>query len=131
VAQVRGLRWRTDRYHHLFLVTKGDLAWIAFKPLLSGMVGSARSGPALARRFARDSLFAILLAALRVLRLAGRLARLFDPVIVLDPTVIPRAGISLSNLLLFLLHYDSRLFGPLDRLFDAFGYGCLRNSSLR
>ena len=92
MARVRGLRGRTDRDRHLVLVTKGDLVRIAVKPFRSGIVGSASVGPALAGRLARDSQFAVFLAALRGLRLAGltgRLARLFDPVIDLDPAVIP------------------------------------------
>ena len=133
VAQVRGLRGRTDRDRHLILVTKGDLVRIAVKPFRSGIVGSARVGPALARRLARDSPFAVFLAALRGLRLAGltgRLARLFDPVIVLDPAVIPRAGISLAWLLRFFAHHDGRLYRPFVRLFNVFGYGRLGNGSL-
>src|SRR5919107_1949488 len=130
VAQVRGLRGRADRDRNPALVTNGDLARIAVKPLLSAMVGSASGGSALARRLARDWRFAVFLAAVRVLRLTGRLARLFDAVSVLDPAVGPRAGVFLARLLQFFVHHDSRLFRPLDQLFNVFGYGCLRNSSL-
>src|SRR5215207_6941404 len=80
------------------------------------------------------NLFSPASSALRVLRpagLTGRLARLFDPVIVLDPAVVPRAGVSLAWLFRFFVHHDSRLFRPLDRLSNVFGYGCLWNSSLR
>jgi hypothetical protein len=111
VALVRGPRGRADRDRHPGLVTKGDLARIAVKPLLSAMVGSSSGGSALAGRLARDSRFAVFLAALRVLRLirlTGRLARIFDPFIVLDPAVVPRAGLSLAGLL-----YASNGAGPL------------------
>jgi hypothetical protein len=125
---VRGLRGRTDRDRHLVLVTKGDLVRIAVKPFRSGIVGSASVG-----RLARDSQFAVFLAALRGLRLAGltgRLARLFDPVIDLDPAVIPRAGISLAGLLRFFGHHDGRLYRPLVRLSNVFRYGRLGSGSL-
>jgi hypothetical protein len=114
-------------------VTNGDLARIAVKPFLSSIVGSASGWLALAGRLARDSRFAVFLAALRVLRLVrltGRLARIFDPVIVLDPAVVPRAGLSLAWLHLLFVHSDSRLYRPLDRLFNVVGYGRLGNGSL-
>jgi hypothetical protein len=114
-------------------VTKGDLVRIAVKPFRSGIVWSASVGPALAGRLARDSQFAVFLAALRGLRLAGltgRLARLFDPVIDLDPAVIPRAGISLAGLLRFFGHHDGRLYRPLVRLSNVFRYGRLGSGSL-
>jgi hypothetical protein len=132
VAQVRGLRGRADRDRNpvlVTLVTNGDLARIAVKPFLSSIVGSASGWLALAGRLARDSRFAVFLTALRVLRLVrltGRLARIFDPVIVLDPAVVPRAGLSLAGLLLPFVHSDSRL----DRLFNVVGYGRLGYGSL-
>lgn len=127
--------WRgcTDRDRHLVLVTKGDLVRIAVEPFCSGIVGSASIGPALAGRLARDSRFAVFLAALRGLRLAGltgRLACPFDPVIDLDPAVIPRAGISLAGLLRFFGHHDGRLYRPLVRLSNVFRYGRLGSGSL-
>jgi hypothetical protein len=133
VAQVRGFRGRADRDRHPLLVTKGDLARIAVKPFLPSIVGSASGRLALPGRLARDLRFAVFLVALRVLRLAGltgRLARIFDPVIVLDPAVVPRAGLSLAGLLLLFVYSDSRLNRPLDRLFNVFGYGRLGNGSL-
>jgi hypothetical protein len=129
VALVRGPRGRADRDRHPLLVTNGDLARIAVKPFLSSIVGSASGWLALAGRPARDSRFAVFLTALRVLRLVrltGRLARIFDPVIVLDPAVVPRAGLSLAGLLLPFVHSDSRL----DRLFNVVGYGRLGYGSL-
>ena len=133
MARVCGLRGRTDRDRHLVLVTKGDLVRIAVKPFRSGIVGSASVGRALAGRLARDSQFAVFLAALRGLRLAGftgRLARLFDPVIDLDPALIPRAGISLAELLRFFGHHDGRLYRPLVRLSNVVRYGRLGSGSL-
>jgi hypothetical protein len=128
VALVRGPRGRADRDRHPLLVTNGDLARIAVKPFLCSIVGSASSWLALAGRLARDSRIAVFLTALRVLRLVrltGRLARIFDPVFVLDPAVVPRAG-----LLLLFVHSDSRLYRPLDRLFNVVGYGRLGNGCL-
>ena len=133
MANVRRLRRRADRDRHLLLVTKGDFVRFAVKPFLSSIVGSASGWLALAGRLARDSRFAVFLAALRMLRLVrltGRLARIFDPVIVLAPAVVPRAGLSLAGLLLLLVHSDSRLYRPLDRLFNHFGYGRLGKGSL-
>ena len=133
MALVRRPRGRADRDRHPLLVTNGDLARIAVKPFLSSIVGSASGWLALAGRLARDSRFAVFLTALRVLRLVrltGRLARIFDPVIVLDPAVVPRAGLSLAGLLLLFVHSDSRLYRPLDRLFNVVGYGRLGNGSL-
>jgi hypothetical protein len=111
VALVRGPRGRADRDRYPVLVTNGELARIAVKPFLSSIVGSASDWLALAERLARDLRFAVFLAALRVLRLirlTGRLARIFDPFIVLDPAVVPRAGLSLARLL-----YASNGAGPL------------------
>jgi hypothetical protein len=62
VAQVCGLCGRADRDRNPVLVTKDDFARIATKPFLSRIVG-----PALAGRLARDSRFAVFLAALRLL----------------------------------------------------------------
>jgi hypothetical protein len=132
VEQVRGLREHTDRDRHLVLVTKGDLVRIAVKPFRSGIVGSASVGPTLARRLARDSPFAVFLAALRGLRLAGltgRLARLFDLGIVLDPAVIPRAGISLPCLAPSVLRAPRR--SPLPSLRPAFQRLRVRSSRER
>src|SRR5829696_4132004 len=134
VAQMRGLPGRTDRDRHPVFVTKGDLARFAVKPSRSGIVGSASVGPALSGRLAYDPRSAVFLAATRVLRLAGRtssrLAHLLDPVIVLDPIVIPRAGISIARLLRLFGHHDSRLYRPLVRLFNVFGNGGLGNGAL-